>query len=241
VQTLRAVWRVHYARDDGQPRWRAGTELPPVGERLQSPCDPEMHDSTKRQIEWSGYKVHVTETCDNDAAHLVTHVMTCPAMQQDMTSTAEIHEHLAAKGLLPAEHFVDSAYVDAALLVGSRRDHGISLEGPVRGVANQHTRGPGFEQRDFAIDWEREQVTCPRGKTSVTGRAGRDEVGAPRIHHIQPHRLRCLRRPGALHTGEGRAPVSLLPSAPGIRGTERGAGAHAGSRMEAALRRARRH
>ena len=111
-------------RDDGRPRWRAGAELPPVGERLQSPYDPEVHYSTKRQIEWSGYKVHVTETCDDDAAHLVTHVKTCPAMQQDMTSTAEIHECLAAKGLLPSEHFVDSAYVDAALLVSSRRDHG---------------------------------------------------------------------------------------------------------------------
>jgi transposase len=94
VQTLRDVWRVHYAREgEGPPRWRAGTELPPVGERLQSPYDPEAHYSTKRRVEWSGYKVHVTETCDADAAHLVTHVMTCPAMQQDMTSTAEIHEH----------------------------------------------------------------------------------------------------------------------------------------------------
>jgi transposase len=183
VQTLRDVWRVHYAREgEGPPRWRAGTELPPVGERLQSPYDPEAHYSTKRRVEWSGYKVHVTETCEADAAHLVTHVMTCPAMQQDMTSTAEIHERLAAKGLLPSEHFVDSAYIDAALLVGSRRDHGVSLEGPVRGVANQHTRaGQGFEQRDFAIDWEGKRVTCPQGKTSVTWRAGRDEVGAPRI------------------------------------------------------------
>ncbi len=134
VQTLRDVWRVHYARDDdGRPRWRTAAELPPVGERLQSPYDPEMHYSTKRQMEWSGYKVHVTETCDEDAAHLVTHVKACPAMEQDMTSTAEIHERLAVKGLLPAEHFVDSAYVDAGLLVSSRRDHGVSLEGPVRG------------------------------------------------------------------------------------------------------------
>jgi transposase len=31
-------------------------------------------------MEWSGYKVHVTETCDDDAARLVTHVKTCPAM-----------------------------------------------------------------------------------------------------------------------------------------------------------------
>src|SRR5919199_6032582 len=144
VGTLRDVWRIHYAREgNGPPRWRAGAELPPVGERLQSPYDPEAHYSTKRQMEWSGYKVHVTETCDADAAHLVTHVSTGPAMQPDMASTAEIHERLAAKGLLPAEHFVDSAYVDAALLVGSQRDHGVSLEGPVRGVANQHTRPGG--------------------------------------------------------------------------------------------------
>jgi len=186
VGTLRDVWRIHYAREgDGPPRWRAGSELPPVGERLQSPYDPEMHYSTKRQMEWSGYKVHVTETCDEDAAHLITHVMTGPAMQPDMASTADIHEHLAAKDLLPSEHFVDSAYVDAALLVGSQRDHGVSLEGPVRGIARRRTEAEqAYEQRHFGIDWEREQVTCPQGKTSVTWRAGLDEVGAPRIQAV---------------------------------------------------------
>ncbi|HET6519571.1 MAG TPA: IS1182 family transposase [Geminicoccaceae bacterium] len=186
VATLRHVWRVHYAREeDGRPRWRAGSELPPVGERLQSPYDPEAHYSTKRQMEWSGYKVHVTETCDEDAAHLVTHVLTCPAMQPDMASTADIHQRLADKGLLPAEHFVDAAYVDAALLVGSRRDHGVSLEGPVRAMPRRPSEAEqAYEQRHFAIDWERERVTCPQGKTSVTWRAGLDEVGAPRIQAV---------------------------------------------------------
>ncbi len=183
VGTLRDVWRIHYARQgSGPPRWRAGSELPPVGERLQSPYDPEAHYSTKRQMEWSGYKVHVTETCDEDAAHLVTHVLTCPAMQPDMASTADIHKGLAAKGLLPVEHFVDAGYVDAGLLVSSQRDHGISLEGPVRAMPHRPTEAEqAYEQRHFAIDWERQQVTCPQGKASVTWRAGRDEVGAPRI------------------------------------------------------------
>ena len=237
VQTLRDVWRVHYARDDGRPRWRAGAELPPVGERLQSPYDPEMHYSTKRQIEWSGYKVHVTETCDADAAHLITHVKTCPAMQQDMTSTAEIHACLAAKGLLPSEHFVDSAYVDAALLVSSRRDHGISLEGPVRGVSSWQARmGQGYDLRHFVIDWEHEQVTCPQGKISVTWRVARSEDGSPRINAaLQPLGLWRLRRQGAVHAREGRAPLRLLPPARGIRGTERRTGANARSRMEGAI------
>jgi transposase len=185
VQTLRDVWRIHYARDDdSRPRWRSGAELPPVGERLQSPYDRDVHYSTKRQMEWSGYKVHLTETCDEDMAHLITHVMTCPAMEQDMTSTASIHECLSAKGLLPAEHFVDSAYVDAALLVSSQCDHGVSLEGPVRGVANQFDRGPGFEQSDFVIDWDHKQVTCPKGKTSVTWYTGRAATAVSRIQAI---------------------------------------------------------
>jgi transposase len=183
VGTLRDVWRVHYARDDGgRPRWRAGAELPPVGERLQSPYDPEAHYSAKRGLEWSGYKVHVTGACDDEAAHVITDVETCPAMQPDMASTAKIHERLAGKGLLPSEHFVDSAYVDAGLLVGSQREHGISLEGPVRGVSNWQARAEqGYEQRHFRADWEQERVTCPQGKVSVTWQAGRDRGGAPRM------------------------------------------------------------
>jgi transposase len=72
VQTLRDVWRTHYARDDGKPRWRGIAELPAVAERMQSPYDPEAHFSMKRHLSWTGYKVHVTETCDDDAAHLIT-------------------------------------------------------------------------------------------------------------------------------------------------------------------------
>src|SRR4051812_47558074 len=87
VRTLRDVWRVHYARDDdGRLRWRSVAELPPVAERVQSPYDPEAHFSQKRQFGWTGYKVHVTEACDDDAVHLITHVMSRPAMRPDMTS-----------------------------------------------------------------------------------------------------------------------------------------------------------
>ena len=181
VETLRKVWRIHYGRDEGRLRWKEAKELPATAERVQSPYDPDAHYSSKRGFAWVGYKVHVTEVCDQDSAHLITHVETCLAMQPDMTNTAGIHGRLAAKGLLPAEHFVDSAYVDAGLLIESQRDHGISLEGPVRGVRNQYARAQGYEQRHFTIDWDRERATCPQGKTSVMWRTGRDKDGVPRI------------------------------------------------------------
>jgi transposase len=191
VRTLRDVWRVHYAREAGRLRWRPAAELPPVAERIQSPYDPEAHFSMKRQLRWTGYKVHVTEACDDDMAQVITDVATCPSMRPDMTSTAAIHDRLAARDLLPAEHFVDSGYVDAGLLVGSRRDHGLSLEGPVRGVSSRQMRaGEGYSLPHFRIDWDREQVTCPQGKTSVYWRTLRLADGSQRIQ-VQFSRSDC--------------------------------------------------
>ncbi|MNV74544.1 hypothetical protein D3C71_1677700 [compost metagenome] len=57
VIVLSPVWQTPYeSREVGPPRWRDGAEFPPVGERNQSPYDPEMHYSAKRGMEWSGYK-----------------------------------------------------------------------------------------------------------------------------------------------------------------------------------------
>ncbi len=44
--------------------------------------------STRRETTWIGYKVHITETCDPENVHLVTHVETTSAVIQDVTSTA---------------------------------------------------------------------------------------------------------------------------------------------------------
>lgn len=150
---------------------------------MQSPYDTEMHYSTRAGVEWSGYKVHLTETCDEEGAHLITHVETGPAMQPDMASAAAIHAALARRGLLPAEHYVDSGYVDAELLVESERRYGVALHGPVRGLSTWASRaGHGYDLAHFRIDWARREVTCPEGRRSVTWTEGRDGAGAPRIH-----------------------------------------------------------
>lgn len=180
VMTLRQVWQTHFERrENGPPRWRDGVELPPVGERIQSPYDPEMHYSAKRGMEWSGYKVHVTETCDVKAVHVITHVETRPAMEFDISAMADIHKHLAARQMLPKEHFVDSAYVSAGLLVSSQREHGVALHGPVRELSRA---GQGYDLPDFKIDWKAQQVICPEGKVSVGWTSGLDDAGRPRIH-----------------------------------------------------------
>ena len=55
--------------------------------------------SVKRDTEWTGYKVHLTETCDNDLPHLVINVETTEATKQDMEMTGAIHQALESKQL----------------------------------------------------------------------------------------------------------------------------------------------
>jgi transposase len=44
--------------------WREVKDMPSPAVLIPSPSDPEARYSTKRGVEWVGYDVHVTETCD---------------------------------------------------------------------------------------------------------------------------------------------------------------------------------
>ncbi len=132
VETLRQVWVHQYYFIDGQLRWRSAADLPPAGTRFDSPYDPEARYGTKRSTSWTGYKVHVSETCEPEAPHLITNIETTPAHIADVTMTAPIHDALAKKDLLPNEHIVDAGYMDATLLVTSQTEHQLHLTGPVR-------------------------------------------------------------------------------------------------------------
>jgi transposase len=124
----------------------------------------------KETTTWVGYKVHLTEACDDEAPHLITRVETTPGPIADGDVTPVIHEGLAAKGLLPGMHLADTGYVDAELLVRSRRDYGVDLVGPTR--ADYHWQagaGEGFAAGDFRVDWERQRMTCPEGRRAAVG------------------------------------------------------------------------
>ena len=108
VQVLRQVWVQQYSASDGPVQWRIEEDLPPSALQIHSPYDTEARFSTKREVLWAGYKVHLTETCDEELPHLITHVETTPATTYDGAVTVTIHEALEAIALLPEEHIVDS-------------------------------------------------------------------------------------------------------------------------------------
>ena len=129
------------------------------GDRIESPYDSEARFRTKAGTSWTGYMVHLTETCDAGTPRLVVHANTTPANLHEAMRTGPIHEALATKGLAPSEHLVDAGYVSAEHLVGARERHGIDLIGPARLDQSWQKQVDGaFQATDFVVDWERRRV-----------------------------------------------------------------------------------
>ena len=185
IRTLHTVWIQNFTwREDGQLRWRQNNELPPASLAINSPFDPEVRFSIKRQTSWTGYKVHLTETCDDQLPRMITEVKTTLAPLADGQMITPIHESLQAKDLLPRDHLVDTGYIDAELLVTSQQSFGVNLVGPTRLDTGWQAREAksGFAAEAFKVDWERQQATCPAGKTNQYWQPALDSRGNPSIH-----------------------------------------------------------
>jgi len=183
VEIVRQIWVQNFFRDQGQVRWREAGNLPPSALLIMSPHDLEARYSRKREMDWYGYKVHLTETCEAEAPHMITHVATTPAPLPDGEMTATIQTALVDKGLPPSQHLLDSGYVDAEHLVTSQEVYDIEILGPVAvDTAWQARSGQGFDLAHFAIDWLQRQVTCPIGHRSQIWSESQDSYGNPVIH-----------------------------------------------------------
>jgi len=167
AETLRQVWIHSFLPVAEGVHWRAKDNVPPSGLRICSPYDAEARYAHKRSTTWVGYKVHLTETCEDDLPSIITQVETTKAIQNDNEVLPQIHQELAKAELLPSKHLVDAGYVEATQLVESQQEYGIELIGPVQGNGRwQQEQGNGFDISHFKVDWSRQQVTCPAGKAS---------------------------------------------------------------------------
>lgn len=168
VQTLRQIWIQQFYHQEGRLVWRSNKDTPPFGKRIVSPFDIDARQGTKRDNHWLGYKVHLTETCDADAPKLITHVETRPAPESDTNATADVHEALADKGLLPKQHVVDTGYVAGHHIINSQEAYGIDLLGPIQPDASWQAKGEtAFDTTSFTYDWQREIAICPQNKQSI--------------------------------------------------------------------------
>ncbi|TDH57126.1 IS1182 family transposase [Dankookia rubra] len=180
---LRRVWLQQFHAGEANVRWRGEREgIPPAARFISSPYDADAHYACKASMTWIGYKVHLSETCDDDMPRLITEVQTTSGPIADGDVTTPIHQALRDKDLLPAQHFVDTGYINAGLLVETKRDFGIDLVGPARADFRwQSQAGKGFAMDAFSIDWDAQRVTCPMGRHSSGWSPALDNRGTPVI------------------------------------------------------------
>lgn len=167
VATLRQVWEEQFAREGATVRLCRAEELPPAGQRINSPYDPEARYGKKRETEWIGYKVHFTETCAPDLPLVITDVQTTVASVHDGTVLPQIQAALDRRDLLPSQQFADGAYLEGSGLVDSREQYGIDLVGPVPEDRSwQGRQETAYGAEAFTLDWEAKGARCPAGQDS---------------------------------------------------------------------------
>jgi len=182
IETLRRVWVQHYHAHEQQTPWRADDERPPGALLITSPYDIEARYSRKRSTDWTGYKVHFTERCEDDEPHFMVEVMVTDATTPDGSVLQELHENEAAHELLPHQHLMDMGYVDAEVLAESQRRYQVDIVGPVIPDTSWASQAADrFDHSDSHIDWQAKRVLCPAGQTSQDWGHIPDRHGKPRL------------------------------------------------------------
>jgi hypothetical protein len=239
AQVLRQILVQHFLVD-GRGRFRPRTERdgqPPSRVRIESPYETEARWTRRGDTRWTGYLVHVTETCDDKSVNVITDVATAVS-SADSQALPGIHTRLRRLRLLPGQHLVDGGYTSVAGMDDAARLHRVTLVGPLpSSTSPQHRARDGFGRENFIIDFDQHEVTCPNGQvsgnwrdlpvkepTSVVVRFDARQCGrCPKRSACTPGRFRSLYFPTRhLHDSKPRtAPTSRTGTGAGSTGCAR--------------------
>jgi len=206
IMTLRTVLTQQF------PPQQGGTppaERPRGADVIDSPHEPEARTAAKRGKPWTGYKMHVTETCDDDQPRLITDITATNACVPDNNELPQIQERLVAQDTTPDEQFGDMGYISGKNLVASTA-LGIKLMGC---FAADSTNRPGFQQADFSIDEKVRVAHCPAGQTSTYWHEGTAPAGGQQPVKIRFDAMTCLACPcfGRCTTSKRGRSLGLSP------------------------------
>ena len=94
------VWKQDYLPPEKGGTWIPDEDRLPAAQLYYSPYDLDASAGTKRSTHWIGYKVHFSETCDEDLPRLITQVTTTIAPTPDRHALPETHAVLEQRELL---------------------------------------------------------------------------------------------------------------------------------------------
>jgi transposase len=196
VQVLRTVLLQNFTVTAGgqgqevirrrEPESAGGDGVPPAHAKISSPYDTEARWGAKKDLLWLGYKLHITDTCDDPPAcgcppdqagparcphdvlpNLITCVATTDATVPDAAMTMPVTAALHRRGLAPGRHYADSGYASAGLMLQAAA-LGVILVTPLLSDTSRQAREKnGYDRSAFAIDHGARTATCPQGQASA--------------------------------------------------------------------------
>lgn len=100
IEMLRRIWLQQYYIEAEDVQWREKKShgFPPARKMIASPDDQDARYGSKDGSTWTGYKVHLTETCEQDAPRLVTHIETTVATSRDAMVTEKVQTDCLSTG-----------------------------------------------------------------------------------------------------------------------------------------------
>lgn len=142
---------------DGKERWVMAHKVAP--ERIASLTDPEARHGRKSSSQtYTGFKIHVLGDC---MSGLIASLTVTKGNQHDATVTPRLVRR--AKDLVDTFDtlLADTAYGGAELRHELSHVAGVRVVAPPPPVS---TSGERFTKKDFDVDFETMQVTCPQGE-----------------------------------------------------------------------------
>lgn len=170
---------------DGIPRLHGGTRA----DRIISTVDPQMRHGRKSQHQrFDGYKL--SAAASNSAEPLITAVEVAPASEQDGRQAKHLVD-VQPEQRRPKRVLGDTAYGSGPVRAElADRDVEVLAPVPVARVAQGR-----LGKRDFVIDTDAGEVTCPAGQVAPIGTAPSGErraIFARAVCGACPLRDRCL-------------------------------------------------
>jgi len=215
IEILRRVVIQQFYVDEDGVHWRTDSEgTPPSIIFINSPYDLEAHYGKKRSLQWTGYKVFLTETCDEELPRLITNVETSSAPVADFYLTEPIHRSLKKKALLPAVHLADTGFVDAELMLAAKDQFRVDLLGPSHLDRQWQSRhNPQFCAENFSIDWQQKKAVCPAGKNSSSWSDARTDTAKQvvKIKFSTKDCQNCSLRSDCTKSKKVRRTLTILP------------------------------
>jgi len=140
-----------------------------VAAHIGAASDPEARWSRKRHTEWTGYKVHLSETCDEGTPNLIVAVHTTVSHDRGRRRPGRGPLTFSTRRGSGSGNIMSTRGTPPPKQWTKADQNGMELIGPLALDRSwQAKEGLGYDRSSFQIDWDTGRPGARKAKTSYS-------------------------------------------------------------------------